>query len=66
MGIVFREMSGASIFVSMFLKVIKRDQMDVKLGLFPPGIEPRAVEWQSITQLLRHASSYFIHNWHDK
>ena len=27
---------------------------------FPPGIEPFAVVWQSITLLLRHASSYNV------
>ena len=32
---------------------------DVKLRFYtvPPGIEPRVVAWQSITQPLRHASS---------
>ena len=29
---------------------------------FPPGIEPRAVAWQSITQPLRHASFDLMRN----
>ena len=31
--------------------------------LFPPGIEPQAIAWQSITLLLRHASFTFFDLW---
>ena len=31
---------------------------------FRPGIEPRTIAWQSITQPLRHASSIYIYSMH--